>query len=104
MRIVSIDTMQVPSGNADSSRGSWCPIVVRINTDEGISGFGEVGLAYGKGWRGGLGMVQDFAEQIVGMDPLKDPHMPWPRARLRPSSFGRLYSAILSGEWPVVLL
>ena len=71
MRIVSIDTMQVPSGNADSSRGSWCPIVVRINTDEGISGFGEVGLAYGKGWRGGLGMVQDFAEQIVGMDPLK---------------------------------
>lgn len=70
MRIVSIDAMQVPSGNADPSRGGWNPVVIRINTDEGISGFGEVGLAYGKAWRGGLGMVQDFAEQIIGMDPM----------------------------------
>ncbi len=71
MRITSIDAMQVPSGNADPSRGGWNPVVVRVNTDEGISGFGEVGLAYGKAWRGGLGMVQDFAEQIIGMDPMK---------------------------------
>jgi len=62
--------MQVPSGNAGSSRGAWSPVIVRINTDEGISGFGEVGLAYGKGWRAGLGMVQDFAEVIIGEDPM----------------------------------
>ena len=35
------------------------PICIRINTDAGISGFGEVGLAYGKGWRAGFGMGQD---------------------------------------------
>ena len=70
MKIVSVDVMQVPSGNAGSSRGSWRPVIVRINTDEGISGFGEVGLAYGKGWRAGFGMVQDFAEVIIGEDPL----------------------------------
>ena len=45
MKIVSVDVMQVPSGNAGSSRGAWSPVVVRVNTDEGISGFGEVGLA-----------------------------------------------------------
>ncbi|WP_094604612.1 D-galactonate dehydratase [Sporomusa silvacetica DSM 10669] len=70
MKIVSVDVMQVPSGNSGASRGNWCPIIVRVNTDEGISGFGEVGLAYGKGWRAGFGMVQDFAEVIIGEDPL----------------------------------
>lgn len=70
MKITSIDVMQVPSGNAGASRGDWSPVIVRINTDEGISGFGEVGLAYGKGWRAGFGMVQDFAEVIIGENPM----------------------------------
>jgi L-alanine-DL-glutamate epimerase-like enolase superfamily enzyme len=70
MKITSVDVMQVPSGNAGSSRGAWSPVIVRINTDEGISGFGEAGLAYGKGWRAGYGMVQDFAEVVIGMDPM----------------------------------
>lgn len=70
MKIVSVDVMQVPSGNAGSARGDWSPVIVRINSDEGISGFGEVGLAYGKGWRAGFGMVQDFAEVIIGEDPM----------------------------------
>jgi L-alanine-DL-glutamate epimerase-like enolase superfamily enzyme len=72
MKILSIDALQLPSGNnGASSRGAWSPVLVRINTDEGISGWGEAGLAYGKGWRAGLGMIQDFAEQIIGMDPMK---------------------------------
>lgn len=71
MKITSIDAMQLPSGNAGaSSRGAWSPVLVRINTDEGVCGWGEAGLAYGKGWRAGLGMIQDFAEQIIGMDPM----------------------------------
>jgi galactonate dehydratase len=71
MKITSIDVMQVPSGNAGSKRGAWSPVIVRVNTDEGISGFGEAGLAYGKGWRAGFGIVQDFAEAIIGEDPMK---------------------------------
>src|SRR6478735_5224979 len=70
MKIVSVDVMKVSSGNSGSSRGEWSPVVVRVNTDDGISGFGEVGLAYGKGWRGVYGMVQDFSEMIIGEDPM----------------------------------
>ena len=70
MKIVSVDVMQVPSGNAGSSRGAWSPVLVRINSDEGLSGWGEAGLAYGKGWRAGLGMIMDFAEVIIGEDPM----------------------------------
>ena len=77
MKITSIDVMKVPSpdvsfdGNGSGSTEEWAPIVVRINTDKGISGFGEAGLAYGKGWRAGFGMVQDFAHVIIGEDPMK---------------------------------
>lgn len=70
MRITSIDIMQVPSGNSGENRGAWSPVIVRINTDEGISGFGEAGLAYGKGWRAGFGMIQDFAEVLIGQNPM----------------------------------
>jgi len=46
------------------------PICIRINTDAGISGFGEVGLAYGNAHYGGVGIVRDFGQLIIGMDPL----------------------------------
>lgn len=45
------------------------PICIRINTDKGISGFGEVGLAYGNAHHAGVGMVKDFGSLIIGMDP-----------------------------------
>ncbi len=71
MKITSVDAMILPTGNGQAtSRGSWCPIVLRINTDEGIYGWGEAGLAFGKGWRAALGIIQDFSEQILEMDPL----------------------------------
>lgn len=38
MKIVSVDVMQVPSGNAGASARRLVPVIVRINTDEGISG------------------------------------------------------------------
>ena len=50
----------------------WHPILIRINTDEGISGLGEVGLAYGAGHSGGAGFVKNLAERyLIGADPLK---------------------------------
>jgi L-alanine-DL-glutamate epimerase-like enolase superfamily enzyme len=50
----------------------WRPVVVHIKTDEGISGFGEVGLAYGVGASAGFGMAKDLAKIIIGMDPMKN--------------------------------
>ena len=47
------------------------PICIRINTDAGISGFGEVGLAYGNAHNAGVWMVKDFGQLIIGMDPLR---------------------------------
>ncbi|MEQ3169762.1 mandelate racemase/muconate lactonizing enzyme family protein [Dysosmobacter welbionis] len=46
------------------------PICIRVNTDAGISGFGEVGLAYGNAHYAGVGIVRDFGQLIIGMDPL----------------------------------
>ena len=46
------------------------PVCIRINTDEGISGFGEVGLAYGNAHNAGVWIVKDFGQLIIGMDPL----------------------------------
>ena len=48
MKITSIDVILVTCGRPGRIGDSWNPTVVRINTDEGISGFGEVGLVYGK--------------------------------------------------------
>ena len=45
-------------------------INVKINTDEGISGFGEAGLSYGNSRQAAFGQVQDFAKMVIGMDPL----------------------------------
>lgn len=47
------------------------PISIRINTDEGISGFGEVGLAYGNAHSAGAAIINDFGKLIIGMDPLR---------------------------------
>lgn len=46
------------------------PICIRINTDAGICGFGEVGLAYGNAHYAGVGIIKDFGKLIIGMDPL----------------------------------
>lgn len=44
-------------------------VTMKINTDEGISGFGEAGLAYGNCSEAAFGQCQDFAKLIIGMDP-----------------------------------
>lgn len=44
----------------------------RVFTDEGIYGDGEAALAYGVGYHAAVGMVQDLAKLIVGMDPLEN--------------------------------
>ena len=70
MKITSVDCMIIDSGDPCKGRNTWHPIVIRVNTDEGISGFGEAGVAYGRGYRAAFGMVQDFSELILGEDPM----------------------------------
>ncbi|WP_440895665.1 mandelate racemase/muconate lactonizing enzyme family protein [Amphibacillus sp. Q70] len=65
MKIKSVDVMQLNLEGLDSFR----PVICRINTDEGIYGYGEAAIAYGVGAPGAFGMLQDFAKQVIGMDP-----------------------------------
>jgi galactonate dehydratase len=66
MKIKSVDVMALKTRGADG----WRPIVCRVNTDEGISGYGEAALSYGVGAPAAFGMVKDLAAQIIGMDAL----------------------------------
>jgi galactonate dehydratase len=65
MKITSVDIYQTAKDPKDATK----PIVVRLNTDAGISGFGEVGLAYGAGHNAGFGMLKDLAGYVIGLDP-----------------------------------
>lgn len=71
MKITSVDIIDV-ANEFSSATSKWRPVVVKINTDEGIAGFGEVGLAYGVGASAGFGMAKDLAKIIIGMDPMKN--------------------------------
>jgi L-alanine-DL-glutamate epimerase-like enolase superfamily enzyme len=44
-------------------------VTLKVNTDEGISGFGEAGLAYGNCSEAAFGQCQDFAKLVIGFDP-----------------------------------
>ena len=77
MKITSVDIVKAfkePSVAAEVAVGNvpWHPVFVRINTDEGISGLGEVGVAYGNAQTAGFGMAVDFAKCIIGMDPMNN--------------------------------
>lgn len=66
---------------------SYNPVLIRVNTDSGLSGIGEVGLAYGAGAKAGVGIIRDLASLIVGEDPLNI------------EKFGSSFSERLFGEW-----
>ncbi len=68
MKITSVDIYQLGKPR-DGKTKPFNPVVVVLNTDEGISGFGEVGLAYGAGSSAGFGMLKDLAYFVLGADP-----------------------------------
>ena len=68
MKIVSIDIYEVFGPQMAKTR--WKPVLIKVNTDEGICGFGEVGLAYGAGSAAGAGMVKELARYVIGMNPM----------------------------------
>ena len=71
MKITSIEIFRI---KADWTRAvnRLSPVIIRVNTDEGISGLGEVGLAFGVGADAGAGYVKNIAEGfLIGADPMK---------------------------------
>lgn len=70
MKITSVDVIRM-NGHSVVEGVPWNPTVVRINTDEGLFGLGEIGLAYGNAKEAQFGMAKDFAELIIGEDPFR---------------------------------
>jgi galactonate dehydratase len=68
MKITSIEIFDITI----AERPPWNPVIIRINTDEGISGLGEVGLSFGVAHSSGLGMVKDLSHEfLIGLDPMR---------------------------------
>ncbi len=67
MRITKIEIFTYPPPR------SWMsPVIVRIHTDEGIHGIGEIALAYGLGGEAGAKMTKEIAQFLVlGQDPFQ---------------------------------
>src|SRR5688500_15178077 len=49
--------------------GKLHPVLVELETDEGITGIGEAAIAYGVGGTAAAGMAKDLAQRIIGRDP-----------------------------------
>ncbi len=70
MKITKIEIFNCTLSRLDP-KSTLNPVFVRLSTDEGISGVGEVGLAYGAGSGAAVGMLGDLAKLVIGQDPMR---------------------------------
>lgn len=68
MKITSVDIFKCVKARG-TNPSIFTPIVMRINTDEGISGYGEAGLTYGDANYAAFGICRDYASWLIGRDP-----------------------------------
>ena len=80
MKIISVDILKLSRNNS----GGQTPVLVRINTDEGIYGYGEAGVSIGDYSLGCIELLRGFARQLIGRDPLEN---------------DVIYSQLINGFW-----
>jgi galactonate dehydratase len=64
LKIKNLHVYRVAAGDLD-------PVLLELETDEGLHGFGEAAIAYGCGSRAAAGMLADFAPRLAGRDPAR---------------------------------
>ena len=67
MKITSVDVITM-------KRQDFCaqtPVICRINTDEGLYGYGEAGVSINDFSLGSAKLLELFAKSIIGMNPLE---------------------------------
>lgn len=65
MKIKSIEIIQPRVLESARMRIVW----VRVNSDEGFYGLGEIGVAIVSGATGAVELIRDFAPRLIGLDP-----------------------------------
>ncbi|SHJ51050.1 mandelate racemase/muconate lactonizing enzyme family protein [Hespellia stercorisuis] len=65
MKVTKIEVFHIHTRKTTGQR----PIIVRVDTDAGIYGLGEVGLAYGAAGHAGAAIIKDLAKYVLGRDP-----------------------------------
>ncbi len=70
MKISSIEIFDCRVSKVDPSLHYFNPVLVRINTDQGISGIGEAGISYATGASGAIGVLRDLAPMLIGRNPM----------------------------------
>ncbi|MBS0465647.1 MAG: mandelate racemase/muconate lactonizing enzyme family protein [Proteobacteria bacterium] len=69
MKVTKVEVLEADLSGRDGM-ASWKVVLVRLHTDEGISGLGEAGMAYGTGAPAAGPMIQTLGERFVlGADP-----------------------------------
>ncbi|MDR1250412.1 MAG: mandelate racemase/muconate lactonizing enzyme family protein [Treponema sp.] len=66
MKIASVDIIALEQDPGCLFR----PVMCRVNTDEGLYGLGEAGVAIGTGAPAVFGQIKDLIPMILGMDPM----------------------------------
>lgn len=66
MKITSVDIITMKRQDFSAQT----PVVCRINTDEGIYGYGEAGVSIMDFSLGAIQLLKSFGKSIIGMDPL----------------------------------
>lgn len=70
MKVTKVEVFHCHVVRKDPKTKGNSPIIIRVHTDEGYTGLGEAGLAYGTGGEAAVGMIKDLAKFVIGMDPL----------------------------------
>ena len=68
MKITSVEVFVKEMQSLKISRAVFC----KINTDEGLYGYGEAGVSFIAGSTAVAEMIGDYAKMIIGMDPLNN--------------------------------
>ncbi|HAV1629619.1 TPA: mandelate racemase/muconate lactonizing enzyme family protein [Enterobacter hormaechei subsp. steigerwaltii] len=69
MKVTKVETLEIDL-SGQNGLALWRPIFARIYTDEGITGIGEAGLAYGTASESVAPMMLKLAERfLIGKDP-----------------------------------
>jgi len=82
MKIISVDVFMLKHTGTAYSAFPLRPCVCRVNTDEGIYGYGEAGISIGFGEKGVAQFLADIASLIIGMDPMQNEAI-WEMIRCR---------------------